>query len=80
MQRLTDAAVTGGEVVQEAGSHLPEGHEDDRLDQNKLEQGVVRGQQFMCTQVEQQQSIQRHCVCDVVHNGDPQVSASQQLL
>lgn len=34
-------------------AHLPEGHEDDRLDQHELEQGVVGGQQVMGPQVEQ---------------------------
>lgn len=58
---------------QEAVVHLPEGHEDDRLDQHKLEQGVVGSQKVMRAQVEEQQRIQGHRVRDVVHNRDPQV-------
>lgn len=56
-------------------AYLPECHEDDGLDQHKLQKGVVWGQQIMSTQVEQQQRIQGHCVSDVIHNGDPQVPA-----
>ena len=62
--------------TQHAPAHLPKSHEDDRLDQHKLEQGVIGSQEVMRTQVEQQQRIQRYCVCDVVHNCDPQVSAA----
>lgn len=64
-----------GKCVQYSTAHLPEGHEDDRLDQHKLEKRVVGGQQVMRPEVEQQQGIQSHCICDIVHNGDPQVPA-----
>lgn len=58
---------------QAAVAHLPKGHEDDRLDQHKLEQGVVGSQEVMCPKIEEQQRVQGYRVCDVVHNCDPQV-------
>ena len=64
-----------GRSVQYSSAHLPEGHKDDRLDQHKLEERIVGGQQVMRPQIEQQQGIQSHCICDIVHNGDPQVPA-----
>lgn len=61
---------------QHAPAHLPKGHEDDGLDQHKLEQGVIGSQEVMRSQVEQQQCVQCYCVCDVVHYCDPQVPAA----
>ena len=42
---------------EQAVAYLPEGHKDDRLDQHKLEQGVVGSQEVMGPQVEEQQRI-----------------------
>ncbi|WAQ96632.1 DNLI1-like protein [Mya arenaria] len=51
---------------------LPEGEEDDRLDGEKLPDGLIRREQLACPKVEQEQGIQRQAYRDVVDDRDIQ--------
>lgn len=55
---------------------MPEGEEDDRLDHEELEHGVVRDKQFTCGKVEEEESVERQADRDVVDNGHIQVATS----
>mmetsp|Transcript_2363 Transcript_2363/g.7134 ORF Transcript_2363/g.7134 Transcript_2363/m.7134 type:complete len:450 (+) Transcript_2363:301-1650(+) len=52
---------------------LPEGEEDNRLDQQELKHGIEGRQQRVCSLVEHKQRKQCHAVRDVVHYRDVQV-------
>ena len=51
---------------QRAAQRLPESEEDDGLDDDKLQNGLVRRKQVSSRHVKQQQRVQRHRVADVV--------------
>jgi len=56
-------------------SHLPESQEDHQLHHCELQQWVERSQKLMSAHIEEQQSIQCYCVCDVVYDRDPEIPA-----
>lgn len=55
-------------------STLPEGEEDDRLDDAELEHWVVCTEEFMCSEVEEKESVESQADGDVVDDGDVQVA------
>ena len=57
-----------------SGLTLPEGQEDDRLDNAEFENWVIGAKQLLSSKVEQQQSIQGQADGDVVDDGDVEVA------
>ena len=60
-------------------SHLPEGEEYHRLDEDEFEQRVEGCQHLVGAQVEHEQRKECHTVGDVVHYGDVKVPAGQRV-
>lgn len=61
--------------VNQKEAHLPIRQEDDRLDDDKLGERLVRPQQVVTGEVEQQEDVERQRVADGVDESEVQIRA-----
>lgn len=61
-------------------TRLPEGEEDDGLDEHEFHERVEGRQQVVRAQVEHEKGKQRHAVRDVVDDRDVQVPAHERAI
>ncbi len=55
---------------------LPEAQEDDGFDEHKLHERVKRRKQLVRAEVEQQQRVESERVCEIIHEGYPEIPAA----